>query len=245
VRTLTAGLYVAAALLWACRGAATEPERKPGVVFILGGVGGWDPLPRSCELALPLAKVPHKLCDFIWTHGWGRLFSDLQDTSHLIEKADELAALILQFKAAEPDRPVYLLAKSGGAGLALLAAERLPPATLERIILLSAAVSPGYDLRPALRATRGEVVSFWSRLDVLILGIGTHLFGTVDRIKGPGAGMMGFRAPADLDDEGRELYRRLVEIHWRPRMLLQGYLGLHSGNSFPLFLACEVAPWLR
>jgi hypothetical protein len=225
--------------------AASPPPTKPGVVFVIGGVGGWDPLPRSCELVFPLANVPHKICDFVWTHGWGRMFADLQDTPHLIARADELAGMILQFKEAEPDRPVYVVAKSGGVGLALLAADRLPPETLERMVLISAAVSPEFDLRPALRATRGAIVSFWSRMDVVILGLGTWKFGTVDRVRGPGAGRTGFRPPPDLDDEGRELYRRLVEIHWHPRMILQGYFGFHSGNSLPGFIAFEVAPWLR
>src|ERR1051325_312319 len=97
--------------------------------------------------------------------GWGQMFRDLQDTEHLLNKAGDLASQILSFKETHPERPVYLLAKSGGAGLALLAAEQLPPNTLERIVLLSAAVSPGYDLRGALRATRGEIVSFYSPFD--------------------------------------------------------------------------------
>jgi hypothetical protein len=223
---------------------AVAPQ-PPGVIFVVGGIGGWDPLPRSAELVFPRLGVPHKVCDFIWTHGWGQLFRDLQDTPHVARKAAELAALIAEFKACEPDRPVYLLAKSGGAGLALLAAERLPPGTLERIILLSAAVSPGYDLCGALRATRGEIVSFYSRHDRVILGWGTSRFGTIDRVRGPGAGLTGFVPPPDLDEEERGLYRRLVQIHWKPSMLLQGYAGMHSLNSFPLFLAVQVAPWLR
>jgi pimeloyl-ACP methyl ester carboxylesterase len=200
---------------------------------------------RSARLVLPLAGVEHDICDFVWTHGWGQVFRDLQDTPHLTCKADELAALIVQYREQEPDRPVYLLAKSGGAGLALLAAGQLPPGTLERIVLLSAAVSPGYDLRPALRATRGEIVSFYSCLDRVILGAGTRIFGTVDRVYSPGAGMCGFEPPPDLDDEGAALYRRVVQIHWKPSMLLQGYAGMHSGNSYPLFLLGQVAPWLR
>jgi hypothetical protein len=217
----------------------------PGVVFIVGGVGGWDLLPRSAELVLPLAGVPHKICDYEWSHGWGRILSDLQDTDHLARKAAELAVLITQFKEQAPDRPVYLVAKSGGAGLALLAAEHLGPATLERIILISPAVSPAFDLRPALRATRAEVVSFYSTLDCVVLGLGTWKFGTVDRVRGSGAGRVGFVRPCDLDDEGHELYGRLVQIHWRPTMLLQGYAGMHSGNSLPLFVAFQLAPWLR
>ena len=87
--------------------------------------------------------------------GWSRA---LQDQRHLQTKAAELARLIRRLQTDYPGRPIYILAKSGGTGLALRAAELLPERTLERIILLSAAVSPDYDLRPALRSTRREIV---------------------------------------------------------------------------------------
>ena len=88
--------------------------------------------------------------------GWGQMFRDLQDTRHVLNKAEELAGEIRRIKAIDPDRPVYLVGKSGGTGLALATAELLPPQTLERVILLSAAVSPTYDLRRALEAKRGQ-----------------------------------------------------------------------------------------
>jgi hypothetical protein len=225
---------------------AQQPEPvRPGVIVVIGGVGGWDPLPRSAELVFPWAGVPHKVYDFVWTHGWGQMFRDLQDTPHVVRKAGDLAAQILRFKDCHPDRPVYLLAKSGGAGLALLAAEQLPPNTLERIVLLSAAVSPDYDLRGALRATRCEIVSFYSHFDRLILHWGTTHFGTIDRVYGPAAGMLGFRVPPDLNDEEFALYGRLIQVPWRPSMLLVGYAGMHSCNSLPLFLAGQVVPWMH
>jgi pimeloyl-ACP methyl ester carboxylesterase len=227
------------------RAQCPEPPPGPGLVIVVGGVAGWDFLPTSAQLVCPLAGVPHQIHDFVWGHGWGRFFSDLMDSPHLARKADELARLILDYKAAAPDRPVYVVAKSGGSALALLAAEQLPPSTLERLILISAAVRPDYDLRPALRATRRELVSYYSNLDRLILGWGTRTFGTADRVHCRGAGCVGFLPPQDLDAEGQGLYRRVVQIHWRPRMILQGYAGGHSGNSFPLFMLVHVVPWLR
>jgi len=225
---------------------AQQPEpARAGVIVVVGGVGGWDPLPRSAELVFPWAGVRHKVYDFVWTHGWGQLFRDLQDTPHVMRKACELASEIVAFKETHPDRPVYLLAKSGGAGLVLLAAEQLPPNTLERIVLLSAAVSPGYDLRGALRATRGEIVSFYSPFDRIILYVGTSWFGTMDRVYGPSAGLLGFQVPPDLGDEELAMYGRLIQVRWNPSMLLLGYAGMHSCNSLPLFLAGEIVPWMR
>jgi hypothetical protein len=243
-------LLVLAAALGRCAAAGAqapdaEPAPVPGAIFIVGGVGGWDPLAHSARLAFPIAGVPHQIHDFCWGHGVGRFFRDLMDTPHLVRKAEELAALILETKQEAPERPIYLVAKSGGTGLALLATERLPPNTLERVILLSAAVRPDYDLRPALRATRCEVVSFYSKHDRLVLGWGTRTFGTVDRIHCASAGKVGFQFPEDFDSEDRALYQRVVQIPWRPSMLLLGYAGGHSANSWPLFTLVELAPWLR
>jgi hypothetical protein len=188
--------------------------------------------------------VKHEIRDFVRTHGWGRMFKDLQDTRHLLGKAEALAAEVRRIKAEDPQRPVYLVGKSGGTGLVLAAANLLPPATLERIILLSAAVSPTYDLRPALRATKAQIVSFYSPYDALILGWGTSQFGTVDRVYGPSAGLRRFKPPPKLDAADRALYDRLIEVPWNPRMILEGHPGIHFGTSLPAFLGKEVAPWL-
>jgi pimeloyl-ACP methyl ester carboxylesterase len=140
---------------------------------------------------------------------------------------------------------VFLVGHSAGGALVLAAAERLPPGTLERVVLLSAAVSPVYDLRPALRATRCQIVSFHSWLDCLWLDLGTSRFGTVDRVYGPSAGNTGFVVPAGLDAEGEALYGRLVQLGWKPDMLLCSRGGLHHSTIMPVFLARHVAPLLK
>jgi pimeloyl-ACP methyl ester carboxylesterase len=216
-----------------------------GVVFLVGGVGGIDPLYCSGRCMLPHAGVPHELRDFRWTNGVGRILRDLQDIRHVNAVADELAAEVRAIKEADPNRPVYLVGHSGGAGVCLAAAERLPPGTLERIILLSAAVSPTLDLRPALRATRGEIVSFYSAMDVFVLGWGTSTFGTIDRVYTSSAGRTGFDVPCELDAEGRALYARLVQIPWRIENLCQLDVGGHHSSVMPCFLADHVAQWLK
>jgi len=218
---------------------------RPGVVFVIGGIGGIDTLPASAQLVLPLAGVPHEIRNFAWTHGWGQLLKDLMDIEHVKRKAQELAADINRIKAKEPERLIYLLAKSGGTGLALLATEQLAADTLERVVLLGAAVSPTYDLRPALRATKRQIVSFYSPFDQIVLNLGTRRFGTIDRVHGPSAGYRGFETPKQLSDADHALYGRLVQISWDPSMLLQGYAGGHTGTSMPIFIAVHAAPWLR
>jgi len=218
---------------------------RPGVIIVVGGVGGIDVAGIAARWALPRAGVPHEVQHFVWTHGVGSILRDLQDTRHLLHKAGELAGLVRRLKTEAPARPVYLLGKSGGAGLVLAAAEELPPATLDRIILLSAAVAPHYDLRPALRATRREIIAFYSPFDQLVLGWGTSQFGTIDRVYGPSAGLRGFVVPAGLSADDRLLYERLVQVPWHYSMILQGHPGTHAGTSMPAFLAKAVAPWLK
>jgi pimeloyl-ACP methyl ester carboxylesterase len=224
---------------------APAPPARGGVVYVVDGVGGFNVFSTAVRWALPAAGVDCEVRGFAWSHGFGHLFKDLQDRRHLLLKAGELAAEIRRLKEAQPDRPVYVVAKSGGTGLVLAAAERLPPQTLERIVLLSAAVSPTYDLRPALRATRRHIVSFYSPYDQLILNWGTCQFGTADRVYGPSAGLRGFTVSPYLSAEDRALYDRLVQIRWHPTMLVQGNPGIHTGTSMPAFVAREVAPWLK
>jgi pimeloyl-ACP methyl ester carboxylesterase len=221
---------------------AAEPVR-PGVVFVLGGVGGCDPVQTWAPVALPLAGVPHEIRVFEWTHGKFRVLRDLQDTRWLLGKAGELADAVRAVKAEDPDRPVYLLGHSAGAAVVLYAAGQLEPGALERVVLLSPAVSPTFDLRPALRATRKELVAFTSPLDLFVLCWGTSHFGTVDRYYVPAAGFDGFKTPDDLDEEGRRLYARLVQSGWRWDMCLErGFL--HNGPCMPLCIGKQVAPWL-
>lgn len=234
------GVFLTPAQAW-----AAEKAPLPGLIFVIGGVGGLDPLQMCAPHTLPYAGVPHAIEVFSWTHGICRPLRDLQDTRYLLQQAERLANAIREARRREPNRPIYLLGHSAGAGIALAAAEQLPPACLERIILLAAAVSPRYDLRGALRATRLEVVSFNSTYDRLCLDWCTSLFGTVDRVYGHAAGLDGFRPPANLDDEGERLYRRLVQVPWRLEMVWKCTDGLHNGACMPIFLATRVAPWLK
>jgi hypothetical protein len=116
---------------------------------------------------------------------------------------------------------------------------------VELAVLISPAVSPRYDLSRALRAVHREVVVFWSPLDVIVLGAGTRIFGTIDRVKSVSAGMVGFRPPARLDEAAKASYRKLRQVRWHPRMAPTGYLGGHVGPDSPAFLRKYVVPLLR
>src|SRR5439155_5076711 len=111
------------------------------------------------------------------------------------------------FRGEHPTAAVFLVGKSGGTGLVVKALEHLPDDAVEAAVLISPALSPTYDLTRALRAVRREMVVFWSPLDVIVLGVGTRIFGTIDRIKTVSAGMVGFRPPAAGEEDRRAQYR--------------------------------------
>src|SRR6266849_421442 len=151
---LLAALVLLEQPLWILAQPTPAADVAPGLVIIVEGIGGLDLLGLSANYSLKHVGLPHEIHHFVWTHGTGKFLKDLQDTQHILKKADELAAFIKDYRARYPNRPIYIVGKSGGTGLVLYALQSLPPATVERVILLSSAVSPTYDLRPALRATR-------------------------------------------------------------------------------------------
>lgn len=112
--------------------------------------------------------------------------------------------------------------------------------------MLAPAISPRYDLTAALRAVRREIVVFWSPLDVVVLGAGTRLFGTIDRVKTVGAGLVGFQVPAlgHVDHFARGPYGKLRQVRWQVRMAASGNFGGHMGPDSPLFLRRYVVPLL-
>ncbi len=153
---------------------------------------------------------------------------------------------MLAWRAAYPDRPVVPGRQVGRDGDRRRGAGRLPAGAVEAAFLLAPAMSPRYNLAPALRAVRREVVVFWSPLDVLILGVGTSLFGTVDRVHTVAAGLVGFQIPPDLDAEGQRLYAaKLRQVRWTPSMVASGNFGGHAGTDNPAFLRKYVVPLLR
>jgi pimeloyl-ACP methyl ester carboxylesterase len=171
----------------------------------------------------------------------------LTDVANRDRQARLLADEIQRFRAAQPVYPAFLVAKSGGSGVVVKALELLDDESVETVVLLAPALSPGYDLTPALRAVRREIVVFWSPLDVFILGAGTRLLGTADRVRSVAAGMVGFHVPAPvhLEPERTGQYAKLRQIRWRPRMAATGYLGGHFGPDSPMFLRRYVVPLLR
>jgi hypothetical protein len=229
-------------------GAPPDLETGPaaqGLVVVADGVGGLDLCGTGLRYVMGALKVPYLVKVRSWGHGLGRWHADLTNAANHDRQAREIADTILRFRAESPQAPAFLVGKSGGTGLVVKALEPLPENTVEAAVLLAPALSPTYDLAPALRAVRREMVVFWSPLDLIVLGLGTRIFGTVDRIKSVSAGLVGFRGPAPGDDRREMQYRKLRQVRWRLEMATTGYLGGHVGPDNPAFLRKYVVPLLR
>lgn len=237
-------------MTWLFRLCYGEPLAIPegaesGLLLVADGCGGIE----LCELGVRQVMGERggsvRVVPVRWSHGFGHWHADLTDEANHEAKASRLAAEVEGWRARSPGKPAYLVGKSGGAWIVVKALEKLPSEAVEAAVLLAPAISPDYDLSRALRGVRREVVSFWSPLDLAILGAGTWLFRTADRVRSPSAGLVGFREPAGLDDQGRALYRgRLRQVRWRPEMASSGYLGGHVGPDSPAFLRKYVVPLL-
>jgi hypothetical protein len=228
-------------------GIADQAQAPGGLLIVVGGVGGLDWCGIAVRHVVKVARIPYSVQLFPWGHGFLRWHADLTNITNRDARAKLLAVTIRQFKTDHPSSPVVLVAKSGGSGVGVKALELLDQETVERAVLLAPALSPRYDLTAALRAVRREIVVFWSPLDVIILGMGTRLFGTIDRVRTVGAGLVGFHVPAfDEDDPNRNReYRKLRQIRWHARMAATGYFGGHLGPDCPLFLKKYIVPLLQ
>lgn len=155
------------------------------------------------------------------------------NTARLDAEAAALADFLTELKANAPDRPIHLIGCSAGAYIVLRAAELLPAETrLDSLVLLSAAVDPARDLTAAARHLDGPLVNTRSWMDWLVLGAGTWVLGTADRVHTPAAGMVGFKSDCPA----------LVEVPWRPRMIALGRLGEHTTSAVRPFIARYIAP---
>jgi len=163
------------------------------------------------------------------------------------KQAEVIAQKIVAYQTSYPGRPVHLIGHSGGAGIALMALDRLPMENqVNSLVLLHPAVSPAYDLRKALQQSRAGVWNFSSAInDSALLVLGTTLFGTVDGYHRPAAGALGFNLPEGLSYADRWNYHnRLHEVPYRLEFLSNTNLGGHYGAMTYSFSKTHIAPIL-
>jgi pimeloyl-ACP methyl ester carboxylesterase len=158
------------------------------------------------------------------------------------KEAGRLASKIVTYRNEHPSAPITIVGYSGGGGMALFTAEALPQDfVIDRVVLLAAAISPRYDLGKTMAHCRQGIVSFYSENDWSIVGVGTELFGTMDRQRTASAGYIGFRNNND------QLLTRggLEQIAWTPAWRNLGHGGDHGGYLARAWAREMLAPQLR
>ncbi len=250
MRHLICAILSAAALTAAGCGQNTEyvtPERLDnGLVVILPGIEGESSFNHDIRKGLLEAGVDRALP----IHRWGNpipVAGALLNQMNVIGNrfaARQIAEAIVAYQDEYPGRPVHIVGHSGGGGVAVFAAEALPPGRkIDGLILLSASISSGYDLQDALAHCCNGVVSFRSERDGLLV-IGTTLAGNVDGMHGPAAGAIGFDRPrATSRPERCAAYAKLYEVRLTDELI--GGADAHTAATRADFVLEHVAPWVQ
>ncbi len=217
------------------------------VLFLLDGVGGLQAGPLMVRRALRNTDAGTLgTILFTWQYGVpGEIWTDLMWLRRNRVMGAKLAAKLLAFRRTHPKTVIHVVAFSGGAGIAVFACERLRgPRLIETLILACPALSPAYNLGPALQAVE-RCYALVSHRDTWILGFGTGIFGTVDRCFSSAAGQLGFRIPVGISPEDACAYERLREIRWSPVLGQVGHHGGHTGWAGTAFLRRFLPEMLR
>ncbi len=225
-----------------------SPERADrGYTIVLPGVEGTSN--RNISIARGLIDAGHPAAVEVrdWTTGYWPLWPyHLMALERNREQACQIATQIVEYQDHYPGRPVTLIGHSGGAAMAILALEAIPPERrITQVVLLAAAIAAAYDLSTALARTEQGIINFHSWGDVGYLVMGTLALGTIDRRHAVAAGASGFQAPAGLTEERRQLYEtRLQQVPYRLAMLRSFNTGGHFTPANRKFIADWVAPRL-
>ena len=163
------------------------------MVFCADGAGGLGETTDTLAQVIAAEKVPLRVERVEWSHGEGRFLIDHLDQRNLKLKGEALAREARQWQSRYPGSRICFVGQSAGCAVLLLAAAAMPADSVDRVVLLAPSVSSGYDLKPALRATREGIDVFYSERDWFVLGLGMAFSGTTDGQLPPVAGRVGFR----------------------------------------------------
>lgn len=217
------------------------PPPKPYLLH-LPGIGGARRIDQMLTEGLIQGGIDADVAIHDWT-GSDEGMNALYARERHDREAQIVAQMITEQLRADPRTKIYLSGHSGGTGIAVWALERLPEgAQVESLLLLASALSPGYDLSPALRHVRGKAYVLYSGLDP-VLGVGTRMFGTIDGVKSDAAGRIGFTMPVHVADPRQ--YDKLVQIAYDPSWIQLNNIGDHIGAMMRPFAREILSPLLR
>jgi len=214
-------------------------------VVLLDGVGGFQFVPLLARKVLREAGAKIGSTWFRWQVAIpGLILVDLMWYRRNRLMAAKLARKLLALRRAHREATIHIVSFSGGTGIAVFALERLRGRVpIETLVLACPAISREFNLGPALRGVK-RCYALVSCRDRWLLGVGTRLFGTMDRRHERSAGLVGFAHPEGLTATDAEAYSRMREIHWSPEMREDGHAGGHTGWANVPFLRRHLLPIL-
>lgn len=224
------------------RGLSTPERLERGLVVVLPGIDGCTTVSDNISWGLFAGGVAEAIQIIDWrvSRPWNPLH--LTRYAHNCEEARKIAARIERYQDEHPGQPVHLVGHSAGAGMALFVLGALSEGrTVDSATLLAAAVSRRFDIEGLLEKTRRGIWSHWSSFDLPALGLGTLVFGTMDRRHEISAGALGFRRSSASDDGARPA---LHEVRHRWGMARDWNFGGHFGCVNAAFVQRHVAPVL-
>jgi pimeloyl-ACP methyl ester carboxylesterase len=205
----------------------------------LPGIAGARLLDRYFVAGLREGGYEGEIEVYDWTAGdpgLGALLARRRNDAQAAKLAEHIKGLL----RADPDLKIRLVGHSGGAGIATWALERLPEGMqVETLVFVAPALSQRYDLSRALAHVRDKAYAFTSENDVLVLGAGTRMLGTIDGVKEEASGLRGFTRPDGADDAQ---YAKLVPMPYTAAWMALGNIGDHIGPMGRTFAHEIISP---
>lgn len=237
---LLACLLITPGCVFASDVAPVHADTSKAWLLHLPGISGETGIDHGLVRGLKQGGYDGAVEIYDWTGNSPGIPALLNHTRNM-EQAQKIADKIAAHAHEHPDGEILLVSHSGGTGLAVWALEDLPAdVKVDTLLLLSPALSPTYDLTKALSHVR-HAYAFTSPNDLLVLGAGTSLFGTIDGKKCESAGKCGFERP---DSGDKQQYAKLISRAYDSAWMKYGNIGDHIGSMAPAFAAAVLTPLL-
>ena len=212
-----------------CQAPNPTPEQfHRGLIWMFPGVEGGEWSLAEARRGFRDGGVQSAIQTHAWKYPFG-CFLNLMDYQTNLKAAQKDAQEIIQYRQAYPNQPIDLVGYSGGAGVALMVVEALPEdINIRNVLLVHGAVSPNYDLTETVKRIDGKIINYYSPWDWFFLGLGTSIFGTMERVNTESAGKVGINLETAIPDPKSR--HKLIQHRWTKEMFSAG----HYGGHFPI-----------
>ena len=210
------------------------------IVFFLDGAGHLGYAGRV-QRGLRQGGYEGRFESYVWTSLLGA------GVDHLVvaragARASGLARKIERIRAADSSGPIHVIGLSAGTAVVLAALQRLDDGVMvDNVVLLSSSISARRVLSPVLRHVRGHLYVTSSPHDGMLAMMAVNADGG----SGAPAGRVGAQIPRTLSRSDRELYRKVVNLPWKPAYAGCGWNGGHTRVTSPKFIETVVLPRLH